>query len=312
MSSSTACSMHEVPLFYQYQSGAINESLSDIFGELFDLAEPSGTDTAATRWLIGEDTPRGAFRDMQDPPRFGHPDRVRSPRWHRSAADDGGVHRNSGVGNKAAALIADGGTFRGQAVAGIGEERTARIFYQAITSRLTPAANYLDLADALVAACTDLAGSAGLTMAHCASVRDATQATQMHLDASRAGAEAGAAVRSGSTSRGRLRRRPGGPRRGTLGDPAPGGHAQGLVLPPEPQRRPGLGWHLGVERADELLRARLRQFARTPSSRPASRSGCRRAPSCTSGTATPSTRRAPDATTAASWRSGSAAARGGA
>ncbi len=173
---------HEVPLFYQYQSGAINESLADIFGELFDLAEPSGTDTAATRWLIGEDTPRGAFRDMQDPLRFGHPDRVRSPRWHRSAADDGGVHRNSGVGNKAAALIADGGTFRGQAVAGIGEERTARIFYQAITSRLTPAANYLDLADALVAACTDLAGSAGLTMAHCASVRDATQATQMHLE----------------------------------------------------------------------------------------------------------------------------------
>ena len=78
--------------------------------------------------------------------------------------------------------MADGGTFRGVTVAGIGETRTARVFYQALTTRLTPAANYIDLADALVAACTDLAGSGGLTMAHCASVRDATRATQMHLE----------------------------------------------------------------------------------------------------------------------------------
>jgi len=173
---------HEVPLFYQYQSGAINESLSDIFGELMDLSDPGGTDTPAARWLIGEDSPRGAFRDMQDPPRFRHPDRVRSPLWQRSAADDGGVHRNSGVGNKAASLMADGGSFRGVTVAGIGETLTARVFYQAVTTRLTPAANYIDLADALVAACTDLAGSGGLTMAQCASVRDATRATQMHLE----------------------------------------------------------------------------------------------------------------------------------
>ena len=119
---------------------------------------------------------------MQDPGRFGHPDRVRSPRWQHSPADDGGVHRNSGVGNKAAALMADGGAFRGYRVAGIGEARTARVFYQAVTTRLTPAANYVDLADALVAACADLAGSGDLTMAHCASVRDATRATQMHLE----------------------------------------------------------------------------------------------------------------------------------
>ena len=33
-----------------------------------------------------------------------------------------------------------------------------------------------------MAACTDLAGSDGLTITHCAAVRDATRATQMHLE----------------------------------------------------------------------------------------------------------------------------------
>lgn len=173
---------HTVPLFYFYQSGAINESFADIFGELIDLSQPGGRDTAATAWKIGEDTPIGAFRDMRDPTRFGHPDRVRSPRWHKGTADDGGVHRNSGVGNKAAYLIADGGSFRGYDIAGIGRTRMGRVFYQALTTRLTPAANYVDLADALVAACTDLVGIDGFTLAHCASVRDATLATQMHLE----------------------------------------------------------------------------------------------------------------------------------
>ena len=69
---------------------------------------------------------------MRDPARFGDPDRVRSPRWHvRARGDNGGVHRNSGVGNKAASLIAEGGTFNGRDIEGIGRTRTARIYYQA-------------------------------------------------------------------------------------------------------------------------------------------------------------------------------------
>ena len=171
----------ESPFFYQYQSGAINESFADIFGELIDLSYPSGTDTASTRWKIGEDSPIGAFRDMQNPPRFGHADRVRSPLWHTGTSDFGGVHRNSGVSNKAAYLIADGGSFRGYTIAGLGLARTARIYYQALTTRLTSAADFVDLADALTGACADLAGSDGITVAHCRSVRDATLATQMHL-----------------------------------------------------------------------------------------------------------------------------------
>ena len=171
----------EAPLFYHYQSGAINESYADVFGELIDLAYPGGKDNDRSRWKIGEDAPGGYIRDMRNPTAKGHPDRVRSPKWHTGTSDDGGVHRNNGVGNKAAYLMAAGGSFRGYRIKGIGRDRTARVWYQALTTRLTSAANYVDLADALVSACTDLAGSHGITFAHCASVRDATRATQMNL-----------------------------------------------------------------------------------------------------------------------------------
>jgi hypothetical protein len=171
----------EAPLYYHYQSGAINESYADVFGELIDLAHAGGTDTSWSKWKIGEDSPIGAFRDMRDPTRHGHPDRVRSPRWHTGSSDWGGVHRNNGVGNKAAYLMSAGGRFGGYSIKGIGRERTARVWYQALTTRLTSAANYVDLGDALVAACTDLAAVGDLGFGHCASVRGATRATQMHL-----------------------------------------------------------------------------------------------------------------------------------
>lgn len=171
----------EAPLFYHYQSGAINESYADVFGELIDLSYSGGKDSKSARWKIGEDTPIGVFRDMKSPTRFGHPDRVRSPKWHHGSSDDGGVHRNSGVGNKTAYLMASGGSFRGYKVKSIGRSHTARVWYHALTTRLTSAANYIDLFDALNSACTDLVGTNGLTQAHCASVRKATRATQMNL-----------------------------------------------------------------------------------------------------------------------------------
>ena len=69
-------------LFYYYQSGAINESLSDVFGELVDLTNGRGTDTPAVRWQLGEDLPAiGVIRDMENPrpPAAPDPDRMTSP-----------------------------------------------------------------------------------------------------------------------------------------------------------------------------------------------------------------------------------------
>ena len=65
------------PLQYYMQSGALNESFSDIFGETVDLTNTGGTDTPAVRWLMGEDVPVfGAIRDMMDPTAFGDPGKV--------------------------------------------------------------------------------------------------------------------------------------------------------------------------------------------------------------------------------------------
>ncbi len=106
---------------YFMQSGALNESFSDIFGETIDLTNTGGTDTAAVRWRIGEDIPgTGAIRHMMDPtlsptepPDFppGHPGKVSDPQFKCNAprTDLGGVHSNSGVPNHAYALMVDGG-----------------------------------------------------------------------------------------------------------------------------------------------------------------------------------------------------------
>jgi len=64
-------------LVYYMQSGALNESFSDIFGETVDLTNGSGTDTPAVRWKLGEDIPVfGAIRDMMNPNLFGDPGKV--------------------------------------------------------------------------------------------------------------------------------------------------------------------------------------------------------------------------------------------
>jgi Zn-dependent metalloprotease len=75
-----AVTEHESGLFYWMQSGAINEALSDIWGEIVDLGYTNGqdNDTAGVRWQIGEDLPIGAIRNMNNPGPFGDPDKMSS------------------------------------------------------------------------------------------------------------------------------------------------------------------------------------------------------------------------------------------
>jgi bacillolysin len=173
---------HEANLLYYYQSGAINESMSDVFGELIDQANTTGLDTPAHRWLVGEDLPIGAIRDMANPGAFGDPDRMTSALYHSGSDDSGGVHSNSGVGNRAAVLLIDGGTFNGHTVSPLGATKTAAIFYEALTTMLTSGSGYADLHAGLQQACTNLVGSDGITTPDCLEVRDAVDATEMHLD----------------------------------------------------------------------------------------------------------------------------------
>ena len=171
-------------LFYYYQSGAINESLSDVFGEFIDLTNGHGTDTAAVRWLLGEDVPGlGAIRNMQNPPSLGQPDKMTSSLYYFGTADNGGVHYNSGVNNKAAYLMVDGGTFNSQTIVGLGIPKVAKIYYEAQTNLLTSGTDYADLYDALYQACNNLVGTGGIVAADCQQVRNATLAVEMNLPA---------------------------------------------------------------------------------------------------------------------------------
>jgi Zn-dependent metalloprotease len=173
---------NESNLLYYMQSGAINEALSDIFGEFVDLTNGKGTDTPAVRWLIGEDLPGGAGRSMKDPPLYNQPDRMGSSYYSCTfgVIDNGGVHTNSGVASKTAYLMTDGDTFNDITVTGLGITKVAKMFYEAQTNLLTSASDYSDLYDALKQACANLVGTSGITFQDCKQVENAINATEMN------------------------------------------------------------------------------------------------------------------------------------
>ena len=180
-------------LFYYAQSGAINESMSDVFGEAIDLTNGAGTDTPAARWRLAEDVPDFApngLRNMKNPGLFGDPDRMQSPNFTAdpNETDVGGVHTNSGVNNKADYLMTDGDTFNGHTVQGIGIDKSARIYYEVNTAMLTSASDYADLANALRQACANLAagGVNGITTGDCTQVQEAVLATEMDQNPAKA------------------------------------------------------------------------------------------------------------------------------
>jgi hypothetical protein len=136
---------NESNLVYTFESGAMNESFSDIWGEFIDLSNTAGDDSAGVRWLIGEDI--GAIRDMQDPTVFGDPDRYYSPNACNCPIeiDNGGVHIDSGIGNKLAYLLTDGDTFNNRTIAAMSVAQVADLFYEAQTNLLTQSSDYADL-----------------------------------------------------------------------------------------------------------------------------------------------------------------------
>ncbi|WP_421383022.1 M4 family metallopeptidase [Bacillus salacetis] len=144
-------------LIYQNESGAINESMSDVFGTLVEHHANNNPD-----WLVGEDiyTPNkngDGLRSMSDPTVEGDPDHY-SIRY-TGTGDNGGVHINSGIGNKAAYLLSQGGTHYGVKVTGIGTDKVGKIYYRALTQYLTPSSTFSQLRSAAVQSATDLYGA---------------------------------------------------------------------------------------------------------------------------------------------------------
>ncbi|MFD2824269.1 M4 family metallopeptidase [Lacinutrix iliipiscaria] len=157
-------------LIYSYQSGAMNESYSDIWGETIDILnnyEDADDDVSlrtgcnsSDRWMIGEDATAfgSAIRDMWNPPCKGDPGKVTDGNYWCSTGDSGGVHINSGIPNHAYALLVDGGTYNGQTITGLGFTKAAHIFWRAQETYLTATSDFAVLADALESSCTDLIG----------------------------------------------------------------------------------------------------------------------------------------------------------
>ena len=194
-------------LFYWGESGAINESLADTMGEIVD--HRSTLQPVDAQWQMGEDLSIGAIRSMKDPTLFGQPDRTTSSSYTGGLGDSGGVHTNSGVGNKTAYLISQGGTFNGQTITGIdGSDtsltKTAKLYYDVILS-LASGSDYASLADVLDQSCQDLlsAGTAGFTAADCDNVHKATLATTLRTAPTVLGrpADAASTCPAGSTKR---------------------------------------------------------------------------------------------------------------
>lgn len=130
-------------LEYAGQSGALNESYSDIFGTI--IANRGESDPRRWEWRLGNGFARngGPIRDMADPARHGQPAHMRDFRVlpNTRRGDWGGVHINSGIHNKAAhlALIsedASGLIFK--------PEDVAAIFYLAVTQQLSRTSQFAD------------------------------------------------------------------------------------------------------------------------------------------------------------------------
>lgn len=146
-------------LEYYGQSGAINESIADVFGCMMDKGD----------WNIGEDVvkasafPSGALRNMQEP----HNGTTQgNPGWqpnHMSeyfigSSDNGGVHLNSGILNKAFYLMANS----------ISLTKAEKIYYRALSTYLTRYSQFYDFRFAVVQAASDLYGGTASTEANAA------------------------------------------------------------------------------------------------------------------------------------------------
>jgi Zn-dependent metalloprotease len=145
---------------YRDQSGALNESFSDVFGAMVKQWSLGQTVDQAD-WLIGAGilapgVAGRALRDMANPgtayddPKLGkdrQPGHMRD--FVQTASDNGGVHTNSGIPNRAFVLAA-------KAIGGRAWDITGKIWYVTLTERLTAAADFRRCAQETISVARDL------------------------------------------------------------------------------------------------------------------------------------------------------------
>ncbi|RMG86088.1 MAG: T9SS C-terminal target domain-containing protein [Bacteroidetes bacterium] len=138
-------------LEYFGESGAINESFADVFGAMIDRDD----------WQMGEDIsnpqvfPTGVLRDLSNPHNGGNSlndpgyQPAHTSEQYTGNQDNGGVHINSGIPNRAYYLFATD----------IGKAKAEQIYYRALDLYLVKSSQFIDLRLAVIQAATDLHGA---------------------------------------------------------------------------------------------------------------------------------------------------------
>jgi len=143
-------------LIYAYESGALNESFSDIFGITTQYFANDTNSDGSMKWNL-------VSRNMADPNKSNHPDTYKGNKWRTGSGDNGGVHSNSQVQNYWYYLLVVGGKDTNDNknyydVEGIGVEKAEKIAYRSLTIYLTPASKYSDARRGALKATEDLYG----------------------------------------------------------------------------------------------------------------------------------------------------------
>ena len=174
-----AVTEYSADLFYYGESGAINESFSDIFGVCIEFyAQPDGrslypsVSPGYSDWLIGEDCwlAATALRDIRNPGStitVGISDklasRYRGTYWYYGTGDNAGVHKNMSVQSFAFYLLCEGGSGTNDglpyAVTGIGITNAGKIAYRALTVYCSEYTDYTEARSAWISAARDFSAN---------------------------------------------------------------------------------------------------------------------------------------------------------
>ena len=153
---------YEAALIYKGEPGAMNESLSDVFGSLVKQYSLKQTADKAD-WLIGQglftDKVKGeALRSMKAPGTAYNdtvlgkdPQPADMSKIYAGTADNGGVHINSGIPNRAFYIAAT-------EIGGNAWEKAGKIWYVTLRDKLKPNSGFRRSAQAMVATAGELYG----------------------------------------------------------------------------------------------------------------------------------------------------------
>lgn len=152
-------------LIYRNESGALNESISDIFGKALEYYNDPSRFTWELGDIIRQNEDVNFIRSMEDPTKRNDPLFYAGKHWWTSTGDNGGVHTNSGVMNYWFYLLVEGGEGINEdgynfKVDPMGMDKALSIVFTMNAAYLNSTSNYFHALESSIQACEDLFGTA--------------------------------------------------------------------------------------------------------------------------------------------------------